>query len=144
MYETKQTGWIQQAEGVCAGARRSTHRRGGRKIRVRDAPHLDRARNRVRSARRGAARDFMAVKRGRVLRICLEGRNRREVALSPPVAYLFGCFRGGSQCARPDRHEFTLMPVHIIFQCNAHHVPKSVGRKSIMRVFIDPFKKRLA
>jgi len=37
----------------------------------------------------------MAVKRERVLRICLEGRNRREVALSPPVAYLFGCFRDG-------------------------------------------------
>jgi hypothetical protein len=36
------------------------------------------------------------------------------------------------------------MPIHIIFQCNAHHVPKSVGRKSIIRVFIDPFKKRLA
>jgi len=36
------------------------------------------------------------------------------------------------------------MPVDIIFQCNAHHVPKSVGRKSIIRVFIDPLKKRLA
>ena len=36
------------------------------------------------------------------------------------------------------------MPVHIIFQCNAHHVPKNAVRKSILRVFIDPFKKRLA
>jgi hypothetical protein len=36
------------------------------------------------------------------------------------------------------------MPVNIIFRCNAHHVPESVGRKSIIRVFIDSFKKRLA
>jgi hypothetical protein len=35
------------------------------------------------------------------------------------------------------------MPAYIIFQCNAHHVPKSAVRKSIMRVFIDPFKKSL-
>ncbi len=48
------------------------------------------------------------------------------------------------QCARPDRHEFAFMLVNIIFQCNAHHVPESVGRKSIIRVFIDPLKKRLA
>jgi hypothetical protein len=53
-------------------------------------------------------------------------------------------FGGRLQCARPNRHEFALMPVDIIFQCNAHHVPKSVGRKSIIRVFIDPLKKRLA
>jgi hypothetical protein len=46
--------------------------------------------------------------------------------------------------ARPDSHEFALMPFHIIFQCNAHHIPKIVGRKSIIRVFIDPLKKRLA
>jgi hypothetical protein len=56
----------------------------------------------------------------------------------------FRLFQRRLQCARPDRQEFTLMPVHIIFQCNAHHVPESVGRKSIMRVFIDPFKKPLA
>jgi hypothetical protein len=61
MYETKQSGWIQQAEGVCAGATKSTYKRGGGKIRVRNAPHLDRARNRVRRARHGVARDFMAV-----------------------------------------------------------------------------------
>jgi hypothetical protein len=35
------------------------------------------------------------------------------------------------------------MSIYIIFQCNARHVPKSAGRKSIIRVFIDPFKERL-
>jgi hypothetical protein len=57
MYETKESGWIQQAKGVCAGTTKSTHRR------VRNAPHLGRARNRVRRARHGIARDFVAVKR---------------------------------------------------------------------------------
>ena len=40
--------------------------------------------------------------------------------------------------------EFRLMPIYVIFQCEAHHVPKSAGGKSIIRVFIDPLKKRLA
>ena len=37
-------------------------RRRGSKIRLRNAPNLDRARNRVRRARHGVARDFMAVR----------------------------------------------------------------------------------
>jgi hypothetical protein len=40
--------------------------------------------------------------------------------------------------------EFRLMPIYVIFQCEAHHVPKSAGGKSIIRVFVHPFKKCLA
>ena len=36
------------------------------------------------------------------------------------------------------------MPVDIILKGNAHHVPKSAGRKTIIRMFIDPLKKCLA
>jgi hypothetical protein len=36
------------------------------------------------------------------------------------------------------------MQVDIILKGNAHHVPKSAGRKTIIRMFIDPLKKRLA
>ena len=40
--------------------------------------------------------------------------------------------------------EFCLMPIYVIFQCEARHVPKSAGGKSIIRVFVHPFKKCLA
>jgi len=36
------------------------------------------------------------------------------------------------------------VPVHIILEGNAHDVPKSAGRKTIIRTFTDPLKKRLA
>src|SRR5271166_1791239 len=35
------------------------------------------------------------------------------------------------------------MPVHIILEGHAHHVPKSAGRKSIIEMHSDPLKKRL-
>jgi|SRR5580704_14439636 hypothetical protein len=36
------------------------------------------------------------------------------------------------------------MSIHIILEGNAHHGPKRANRKSIIRMFIDPLKKRLA
>jgi hypothetical protein len=48
------------------------------------------------------------------------------------------------RCARPDRHEIGLMPVYIISQRKAHHGAERAGGKLIIRVFIHPFKKRLA
>ena len=36
------------------------------------------------------------------------------------------------------------MSINIILEGNAHHGPKSADRKPIIRMFIDPLKKRLA
>ena len=36
------------------------------------------------------------------------------------------------------------MSINIILEGNAHHGPKRANRKSILRMFIDPLKKRLA
>ena len=36
------------------------------------------------------------------------------------------------------------MQIHIILQCDAHHGPESAVGKSIIRMILDPLKKRLA
>jgi hypothetical protein len=37
-----------------------------------------------------------------------------------------------------------LISINIILEGDAHHGPKSADRKPIIRMFIDPLKKRLA
>jgi|ERR1700736_3129274 hypothetical protein len=97
MYETKQSGWIQQAEGACAGAgaKRSTDRRQGRKIRVCNARNLGRARNRMPGAGNGIAHDPIAVNRarsGRSFRLLTENFRRKKTKIPLKIRGRFSIY----------------------------------------------------
>jgi hypothetical protein len=105
-----------------------SHHGGGFKTSIRNASFLGHARNRMHGARHRVAHDFITVKS--------LPPNRAHSQMIPLTRQ--------SSCARPGWHEFRLMSIHIILEGNAHHGPKRANRKSIIRMFIDPLKKRLA